>query len=212
MHPDGEDLPDAAHMSRRMRYALVVLAVVVLAAIVVGFVARHHPRHPTAQPSHRAAASSGASGASSLRAISSAPRTLPAPRRRSLGHPLLNGHGSYQLFIRTPDAVVRIDVRSGRVVHTPLGRLQSSGPVTFLAGPYGAIVRPIDSVPGYIVPAGGGPPHPLRGALARSAVYPGPKPGEVWQGATVVALDTATGHHHRLDVAARQALHLAVRN
>jgi hypothetical protein len=56
----------------------------------------------------------------------------------------------------------------------------SSGPVTFLVGPHQAIIRPLDFVPGYLVPDG----HPARllpGALGSGGtVIPGPQPGTAW--------------------------------
>jgi DNA-binding beta-propeller fold protein YncE len=57
--------------------------------------------------------------------------------------------------------------------------------VSFIAGPRSAIVRPLDNVPGYLVPAGQAA-QPLTGILARgSLLLPGPRPGQEW--------DTASG-------------------
>lgn len=98
---------------------------------------------------------------------------------RSLGHPLLGITGAAVLYLRGPGVVVRIELARGRVTMTPLPGLRSSGPVSFLAMPSGALVRPLDLVPGYLVPDGG-PPAQLGGPLASGLALPGPRPGELW--------------------------------
>ena len=47
-------------------------------------------------------------------------------------------------------------------------------------GPHQAIIRPLDNVPGYVVPDGR-PARPLTGMLARGdLLLPGPSPAEEW--------------------------------
>jgi len=98
----------------------------------------------------------------------------------SVGHPLLGVRAGWELFGLGPSEVVRIQLARARITRTVFAGLLSSGPVTLLAGPHQAIVRPLDYVPGYLVPDGR-TARPLRGALSSGGVVlPGPRPGEFW--------------------------------
>lgn len=98
----------------------------------------------------------------------------------SVGHPLLGVRAGWELFGLGSGQVVRIQLAAGRITRTAVPALLSSGPVTFLAGPHQVIIRPLDFVPGYLVPDGQ-PARQLRGALGHgSTVLPGPRPGQVW--------------------------------
>src|SRR5258707_11662874 len=97
-----------------------------------------------------------------------------------VGPPLLGVRAGWELFGIGPSQVVRIQLARARVTRTAFQGLQSSGPVTLLAGPHQAIVRPLDYVPGYLIPDGR-TARPLRGALSSGGVVlPGPRPGEFW--------------------------------
>jgi len=97
-----------------------------------------------------------------------------------VGHPLLGLRAGWELFGLGPGEVVRIQFARGRITRIAFPGLLSSGPVTLLAGPHQAIVRPLDYVPGYLVPDGR-IARPLRGALSSGGVVlPGPRPGEFW--------------------------------
>ena len=97
-----------------------------------------------------------------------------------VGHPLLGVRAGWELFGLGAGEVVRIRLARGRITRTAFPGLLSSGPVTLLAGPHQAIVRPLDYVPGYLVPDGQ-TARPLRGALnSGGVVLPGPRPGEFW--------------------------------
>ena len=106
--------------------------------------------------------------------------------------------GRWSLLALTNDAVVRLDFAHDRVVETRLPALQSAGPVSFLATSAGAVVRPMDCVPGYLVPDDA-PPHPLTGLLSHCGpAVPGPDPDAVWAMVgegdhTAVALVTVDG-------------------
>ena len=73
-----------------------------------------------------------------------------------------------------PDGVVRIELARGRITRTAVPPVDSSGPISFLAGPGSAIVRPLDAVAGYAVPDGiaaldaGRPAGCLRPRAART--------------------------------------------
>jgi hypothetical protein len=91
----------------------------------------------------------------------------------------------WELFGLAADSVVAIQLARGRVIRTALPPPEGSGPVSFIVGPRSAIVRPLDSVPGYLV-SGSQPAQPLTGILARAGLLlPGPRPGQEW--------DTASG-------------------
>ncbi len=119
-----------------------------------------------------------------------APRPALAPGPVTvtrLGHPLLGVRADWDLFALTRpesafggDVLVRIQLASGRITRTPLPPLLSSGPVAVLAAPHQVIIRPLDFVPGYLVPDGQ-PARGLRGTLSHGGmVFPGPRPGQLW--------------------------------
>jgi hypothetical protein len=97
-----------------------------------------------------------------------------------IGHRLLGIKASWELFGLDSDSVVAIQLARGRVIRTALPPPLGSGPVSFIVGPRSAIVRPLDDVPGYLVPDSQ-PPRPLTGILARGGqLLPGPRPGQEW--------------------------------
>jgi hypothetical protein len=96
------------------------------------------------------------------------------------GHPLLGVRGGWELVGYGPNRAVRIQLARGRVTQTLVPPLASTGPVSFVAGPAQMVIRPLDVVPGYLVPDGK-PARPLRGVLSHGGwVIPGPRPGEAW--------------------------------
>jgi hypothetical protein len=104
-----------------------------------------------------------------------------------LGHPLLGVRAGWDLFALGRgksalggDVLVRIQLARGRITRTAVSPLDSDGPVSFLAGPDEVIIRPLDFVPGYLVPDGQ-PARGLRAALSHGGVvFPGPRPGQLW--------------------------------
>ncbi len=115
-----------------------------------------------------------------------------------LGRPLLGVRAGWDLFALGQtdsalgqtdsalggEALVRIQPARGLITRTVIPPLLSSGPVSFLAGPHQVIIRPLDLVPGYLVPDGQ-PARGLHAALSHGGmVFPGPRPGQLWsQGA-----------------------------
>jgi len=95
------------------------------------------------------------------------------------GPRLLGLRASWELFGYGSDVVVRIQFSTGRIMQTAVPALLSGGPVSFVVGPHQAIIRPLDSVPGYLVPDGR-PARLLPGALSYGTVIPGPQPGTLW--------------------------------
>jgi hypothetical protein len=134
------------------RWALAGLAAAVIATLVVIHQGHHHPpRRPG----------------------------LLAPVR-DVGHRMLGVTAGWQLATYGPDGLIRIQPAAGRVTRTAIPALDSTGPVFFLAGPDQAIIRPLDGVPGYLIPYGH-PARPLTGLLAHGGVIvPGPRPGQAW--------------------------------
>lgn len=97
-----------------------------------------------------------------------------------VGHPILGVHAPWQLFGFDGHAVVAVDFARGRIVRTTIPRLEGDGIVSLVAGRGEALVRPLDNVPGYVVPDGG-PARPLTGVLANGGtLLPGPTPAEQW--------------------------------
>jgi hypothetical protein len=86
----------------------------------------------------------------------------------------------WDLFGYGPDGLVRIQLERGRVTRTAIPPLDSTGPVSLVAGPDQAVIRPLDVVTGYLVPDGR-PARRLPGPLRHGGVVmPGPTPGNVW--------------------------------
>ena len=111
---------------------------------------------------------------------SPAPSPAAGPSVRVVGYPLLGVSGSWDLFARGPGVSIRIELARGRVTATPVPRLRSGGPVSFVVGPDRVLIRPIDFVPGYVVPDDG-PAQVTTGALAQGGpLVPGPDPTHVW--------------------------------
>lgn len=108
---------------------------------------------------------------------------------KALHHPLLDEHSGWELLAAGNGSepgsdgapvLVRIQLAAGLVTRTRLPPLDSTGPDFLIAGPGQAIFRPLDFVPGYLVPDG----RPARGLPAAlgegGAAFPGPRPGQLW--------------------------------
>ncbi len=133
---------------------------VVLAGAAVGYGLRPHNRPRGDRPAGQAARS--------------------AVQVTETGHRLLGMRPGWDLLGLGPAGLVDIQPGRGRIIKTAV-RLDSTGPVSLVAGPGQAVVRPLDFVPGYLVPAGQPPrrlPAPLSGGGV--VVVPGPWAGLVW--------------------------------
>ena len=113
------------------------------------------------------------------------------------GHRLLGVTAGWELFGFSPGRVVRVQFALGRVTRTTVPAVQSAGPASLIVGPGQVIIRPLDNVPGYLVPDGQ-PARPLVGVLSHGGtVIPGPAPGLVWfqagYQARVLTLDRLNG-------------------
>lgn len=165
--------------------AIVVLALAAAAAVI--------NRVRTSSPAAPAALSTPAAPPA---ALSTPATSRPAPRTEQpasppvpaagtvtvtrLGHPLLGATTGWELIGRGAGVLVRIQPAAGRIVRTALPDLRSGGPVSLLTGADRVIVRPMDNVPGYVVPDGR-PARELPLALNLDGpVYPGPVPGQMW--------------------------------
>jgi hypothetical protein len=158
--PEGHDEVDVGWLrpplNWRPRWLVVIgvaLIAVALIAVAAGTVIGHGREAPAA----------------------SAPVTVV-----EVGHRLLGVTAGWDLFGRGSRQVVRIQFARGRITRTIVPPVQSTGPVSFVAGPGQAIIRPLDFVPGYVV-FDGQPARGLRATLSHGGVIvPGPAPGRVW--------------------------------
>ena len=99
-----------------------------------------------------------------------------------LGPAILGVTDRWELFALGDNSVTQIQLAAGRITTTYFARLQSTGPVFLVVGPDRAIVKPLDRVPGYVVPDTG-PVRELTGLLDRGApALPAPDPQQVWVG------------------------------
>ncbi|HEY6481725.1 MAG TPA: hypothetical protein VIZ00_16930 [Streptosporangiaceae bacterium] len=108
------------------------------------------------------------------------PPAPPGVRVTEAGHRLLGAASGWDLFGFGPAGLVRIELERGRIIRTAVPPLDSTGPVSLVAGPDQAVIRPLDLVPGYLVPDGRAA-SPLPGPLRHGGVVlPGPAAGQVW--------------------------------
>ncbi len=167
---DGDELLDEPRPpSRRGRLGVLLGAAVVVAALLVGFLNRHQG-NPSAQPTDTSAPTTSGGPP---------PGPLTPTATPSLAHPLPAFGEHVELYARADGAVADIDLAAGSMLLTHLYPLRSSGPVSFVATSAGALVRPLDFVPGYLVRSGR-IVRQLGGALDGGTVLPGPSPDKVW--------------------------------
>jgi hypothetical protein len=157
-------------LARRLVLGIAALAVLAVAAVVV--TTTRHPGH------HRADVTGPAfAGRPGAQPWWLAARPVVAT---GTGHRLLGVRSGWELFGAGPGVLIRIQWAAGRVTRTTVPALQSTGPVYFVVGPHQAIIRPLDFVPGYLVPDDQ-PARTLPTALGTAGqAFPGPRPGQVW--------------------------------
>src|SRR6478735_3887085 len=99
-----------------------------------------------------------------------------------LGPAILGVTDRWELFALGDNSVTQIQLAAGRITTTYYAPLQSTGPVLLVVGPDRAIVKPLDRVPGHVVPDSG-PVRGLTGLLDRGATaLPASDPNQVWVG------------------------------
>lgn len=149
------------------------------AVVVVTLLQRSAPESPSA------AAASPSAGAAAAPlpelGVPPPPSLPPLPSTGTTTGPgFLDPVAQWELFARTDTEVARIQPRPARVTRTAVPSLRSTGPVSFLVTADGALIRPLDFVPGIEVPDGR-PARAMAPALARSGpMFPGPDPEHVW--------------------------------
>jgi hypothetical protein len=174
--PRAQPGPDQTALRRPRWPVLLVLAVLAVAAIAA---LHHHDSKPIATAPRPAP---------SLPTAAPATPATPAVTVKELGHPLLGVTSGWELFGRGPGVVVRIQLALGRVTQTSVPDLLSSGGVSFVVGTNDAMVRPLDQVPGYVVPDGQ-PAGQILESITQGQngpVFPGPRPDEIWAQAPAV--------------------------
>ena len=184
LDPGHVDVLDSMGRPGR-RWSVVLLLVVAGLIAALLYPTLRHAGTPSAAPAPTAptAGRSSPAGGYPGPAVASQPVTVT-----EVGHRLLGVTAGWELFGRGPGAVVRIQPALGRITRTEVPGLQSSGPVSFVVGADGVIIRPLDLVAGYAVPDGQ-PARELRGALSRHGpAFAGPDAGHVW-------VETDVGDH-----------------
>jgi hypothetical protein len=186
---DPSDRPDPAAgprppgppgLSSRGWYLLVFVALV--AVVLVLAVGRHTSHKAAPSPTSSASPSPSTSPSRSPTELTTSPAASASPpvAVTDVGHPLLDVPTGVELFARTADSVLRLQLAAGRITRTTGIDLGTTGPVFFLVGPHEAAVKPLDAVPGYLV-RDGQPVRPLQGLLTNDGqALPGPGPGQVW--------------------------------
>ena len=88
--------------------------------------------------------------------------------------------GEWELFGLSSNSLVSVQFSRGQITRTVLPPALGDAPISFIVGPKQAIIRPLDNVPGYVVPDGL-PARPLTGILASGGqLLPGPVADEEW--------------------------------
>jgi hypothetical protein len=105
----------------------------------------------------------------------------PSVSITSVGHPILGVRAGWELFgLTTSNGMVSVRFDRGQITRTVLPQAEGDGALSFVLEPREAIIRPLDNVPGYVVPDGL-PPRLLTGILAHGGLLlPGPAPGQEW--------------------------------
>ena len=178
----GADPPDRPAAGRPrgpwLWYAVGFLALAVL--VLVGAV-DHRSTHKAAPVTTRPTPTP-TPGTTAPSAQPSSAQSSPSPALvtvTDLGRPLLDVPRGWQLFARNPDAVLRIQLATGRVVRTEMPAVLSDGPLSFLAGPHEVLVKAWQG--GGVVIRDGQPARYMSGVLAGyGPILPGPEPGQLW--------------------------------
>jgi len=188
MSTGPEWLSVSAGRPRPPRWLLgLAAAVVVVALVALGLRVHRYEQQVIPTPSPTPLVSAATTPPPSQQPD---PSGLKANAVYHLPHPLLGITGSWELFGYGTDGVVRFEPAAARVTVSPVGEVHSSGPLSFVVGRDRALVRPLDSVPGYQV-ADGRPATGLRGSLTSGGwIFPGPDPDHVWQ---ITAGDSTRG-------------------
>jgi hypothetical protein len=167
-HVGPEELLGTGRTNRRWPRWWLWLVPAAVAAVVVGVVTqRGKPAAAPASPTP-------------TRATPATSSTSPVVVTQFALSALLAEAGGWELFGRGLDSVVRLQVAADRITTTKFGGLGSGGPVSFLVGSNEAIIRPLDNVPGYVVPDGKPARQLTAGLSAGGFVLPGPDPDHVW--------------------------------
>jgi len=172
----GPRPPGPPGLSSRGWYLLVFVALV---ALVLVLTVGRHPSHQAA-PSPTPSTSPSPSPSPTEFLTSVAASAPPPVTVTDVGRPLLDVPTGVELFARTADSVLRLQLAAGRITRTTGIDLGTTGPVFFVVGPHEAVVKPLDAAPGYLI-RDGQPVHPLQGLLTNDGqAIPGPGPGQVW--------------------------------
>jgi hypothetical protein len=123
-----------------------------------------------------------------VRVSSAGKPAVSAVTVRDVGHRILGIRAGYELFGLDRSGVVGVQFARGQIIRTTLPSLQGDGIVSLVAARGEVLVRPLDRVPGYVVPDGK-PARPLTGALAQGGtLLPGPTVTQQWLAGASLAL------------------------
>lgn len=168
--------PPPAPDQRRRQLLILAAVVAVVILIAGGSIIANQSREPaggsapTPTPTPRSTTSSPESASPTASAN-------PRPVVRTFG-PSLRDLG-VDLFARGENTVFRIETRAGRITTTPLAALDSTGPISLIAGPEQVLLRSMNEGPGYTV-RDGQPARALTGRLGEAGTtLPGP-PNRLW--------------------------------
>lgn len=153
--PNGHEEIVQFGRPRRRRAGLGSLPLALLAVVAVVTIVRHSGGQPHRPPP-------------------------PPVAVTDVGHPILGIKAGWELFGLGSSGVVAVQFSRGQITRTALPPDRSGSQVSFIVDSDKVIVRPLDNVPGYVVPDGQ-PARRLTGVLSHGALLlPGPGRDEMW--------------------------------
>jgi hypothetical protein len=168
---------------RWIKWLPAVLAVALVAAIVA-----HHQNSSTTAETHPTPNPSVIEG----QIATVGPDDTPQPVvTQYFDHPFLGLYSTWELYGLGPTNVVRIQFARARLTRTEFPSLASSGPVSFVVDAGGAVVRPLDNVPGYRVPDTQAAKLLVNALNHNGPALPGPDGRSLW-------VPTGSGNHDQL--------------
>ena len=154
-------------------------AAALAAVVVVTLLQRSAPTSRSAAAPSPSAEAAAAPPGPAVPPPPSLPR-LPSTGTTTGPGGFLDPVAQWELFARADTELARIQPRLAQVTRTAVPLLGTTGPVSFLVTADGALIRPLDVVPGVEVPDGR-PARAMAPALAPNGpMFPGPDPEHVW--------------------------------
>jgi hypothetical protein len=168
------------------RWFTLAIAVAVVAFVVAalnrerGTPSAARPSGAPTTPVPSTSAPSSTQAAPPTSAAATPPAALPNVSITQLPRPLFGATTGWELFGRGDNTLVRIEPAAGRITRTAVPDLLSGGAVYLLPDRNRVLIRPLDTVPSYVV-ADGKPAVEVPAVPNQNGpILPGPAPNQIW--------------------------------